>query len=54
MLPVYFKVGDFVDIQSISKGKGFQGVIKRWGFAKQPQTHGSMSHRRGGSYGNRE
>lgn len=52
--PTYFKVGDFVDIQSNSKGKGFQGVIKRWGFSKQPKTHGSMSHRRGGSYGNRE
>lgn len=52
--PTYFKIGDFIDVQSNSKGKGFQGVIKRWGFAKQPMTHGSMSHRRGGSYGNRE
>jgi len=40
-----------VDIVSTTKGKGFQGVVKRWNFAGGPASHGSMFHRRGGSYG---
>jgi large subunit ribosomal protein L3 len=46
-----FKPGDFVDIRGISKGKGFQGGMKRWGWSGGPKTHGSMSHRRVGSLG---
>lgn len=41
-----------VDIIGDTKGRGFQGVVKRWGFAGGPASHGSMFHRRGGSYGN--
>ena len=41
----------FVDIVSSTKGRGFQGVVKRWNFAGGPASHGSMFHRRGGSYG---
>ena len=49
-------VDDFKDVKSIdvvskTKGKGFQGVVKRWNFAGGPASHGSMFHRRGGSYG---
>ena len=46
-----FKPGDYVDITGISKGKGFQGGMKRWHWAGGPQTHGSTSHRRVGSIG---
>ncbi|KAA0258473.1 50S ribosomal protein L3 [Deferribacter autotrophicus] len=46
-----FKEGDFVDVQGISKGKGFQGVIKRHGFAGGPASHGSKFHRAPGSIG---
>lgn len=47
-----FKQGDYVDITGISKGKGFAGVMKRWGFAGGPASHGAhKSHRRGGSIG---
>ena len=46
-----FSVGDFVDIQGTSKGKGFQGVIKRHGQHRGPMGHGSMYHRRPGSMG---
>ena len=46
-----FKEGDRVDIQGSSKGKGFQGVVRRHGFAGGPDTHGSMSHRAPGSVG---
>ena len=46
-----FKPGDRVDIQGTSKGKGFQGVVKRHGFRGGPDTHGSMSHRAPGSVG---
>lgn len=45
--------GSLVDVTSISKGKGFQGVIKRHGFAGGPASHGSQFHRRSGSIGNR-
>ena len=46
-----FVAGDTVDIQGISKGKGFQGVIKRHGQSRGPMGHGSMYHRRPGSMG---
>lgn len=46
-----FAAGSFVDVIGTTKGKGFQGVIKRHGFAGQPMTHGSMMHRRPGSIG---
>lgn len=45
--------GDFVKITSKSKGKGFAGSVKRWGFAGGPASHGSKFHRRPGSSGNR-
>lgn len=45
--------GDFVKITSKSKGKGFQGSIRRWNFAGGPATHGSKFHRKPGSSGNR-
>ncbi len=46
-----FNVGDVVDVQGTSKGKGFQGVVKRYGFAGGCTTHGSMFHRAPGSIG---
>lgn len=46
-----FKVGDLVDISGQSKGRGFQGVIKRHGFKGGRATHGSMFHRAPGSIG---
>lgn len=48
-----FQQGQFVDVISTSKGKGFQGVVRRFKFAGQPETHGSMMHRRNGAIGNR-
>lgn len=46
-----FKDGDRIDITGISKGKGFQGTIRRYGHSRGPETHGSMYHRRVGSMG---
>ena len=46
-----FTAGEKVDIQGTSKGKGFQGVIKRHGQSRGPMGHGSMYHRRPGSMG---
>ena len=47
-----FEAGQFVDVAAVSKGKGFQGVIKRWNFSMQDATHGnSRSHRSAGSIG---
>ncbi len=46
-----FVVGDRIDVQGTSKGKGFQGVIKRHGQSRGPMGHGSMYHRRPGSMG---
>lgn len=46
-----FNTGDFVDVTGVSKGKGFQGGMKRWNWHGGPQTHGSTSHRRIGSIG---
>lgn len=49
-----FKAGDRVDVSGTSKGKGFAGVIKRWGFAGFPASHGTHEYfRHGGSIGNR-
>jgi large subunit ribosomal protein L3 len=46
-----FKTGDYVDVVGTSKGKGFQGVVKRHGFGGGRATHGSMHHRAPGSIG---
>ncbi len=46
-----FEAGELVDVQGLSKGKGFQGVIKRHGQHIGPKGHGSMYHRRPGSMG---
>ncbi|OGR31891.1 MAG: 50S ribosomal protein L3 [Desulfuromonadales bacterium GWD2_61_12] len=46
-----FAAGDIVDVTATSKGKGFQGVIKRWNFSGGRATHGSMFHRAPGSIG---
>jgi large subunit ribosomal protein L3 len=46
-----FQVGDRVDVSGISKGRGFSGVVKRWGFSGGKDTHGSMFHRAPGSIG---
>lgn len=48
-----FEVGQFVDVIGRSKGKGFQGVVKKHNFEGQPASHGSMMHRRNGAIGNR-
>jgi large subunit ribosomal protein L3 len=48
-----FAAGDLVDVIGRSKGKGFQGVIKKHGMHGQPMSHGSMMHRRNGAIGNR-
>jgi len=48
----FFRKGMLVDITGISKGKGFAGVVKRWGFAGGPRTHGQSDRERaGGSIG---
>ncbi|GAB4140567.1 MAG: 50S ribosomal protein L3 [Patescibacteria group bacterium] len=49
-----FQEGDKVKVSGVTKGKGFQGVVKRFGFAGGPKTHGSNFHRHGGSFGMRE
>lgn len=49
----YFADVEYVDISGISKGKGYQGVIKRHHFAGGPASHGSGFHRHGGSCGMR-
>lgn len=46
-----FQVGDLVNVSGRSKGRGFAGVMRRWGFSGGPQTHGSRSHRMPGSIG---
>jgi large subunit ribosomal protein L3 len=48
-----FAVGDVVDVIGRSKGKGFQGVIKKHNMDGQGMSHGSMMHRRNGAIGNR-
>ncbi|MCL6711944.1 50S ribosomal protein L3 [Pseudoxanthomonas sp. z9] len=50
-----FEVGQKVDVQGVTKGKGFQGTIKRWNFTMGDATHGnSLSHRAPGSLGQRQ
>lgn len=47
-----FKEGQFVDVQGKTRGRGFTGVMRRWGFAGFPKTHGTHEYRRhGGSIG---
>jgi large subunit ribosomal protein L3 len=46
-----FTAGEYVDVTCTSKGKGTQGVIKRWNQSRGPMTHGSHYHRRPGSMG---
>ena len=46
-----FEVGDRVDVAGISKGKGYQGAIHRFGFSRGPMEHGSKYHRHAGSMG---
>lgn len=46
-----FAAGDLVDVTGVSKGKGFQGAIKRHGQSRGPMAHGSRYHRRPGSMG---
>src|SRR3990172_2738949 len=51
-----FREGDYVDVTGQTKGRGFAGVVKRWGFKGGGASHGSMHHRApgsiGGHYGN--
>lgn len=50
-----FAAGQMVDVTGVSRGKGFQGTVKRWNFATQDATHGnSVSHRAPGSIGQRQ
>lgn len=46
-----FAAGDKIDVSGVSKGKGFQGTIKRWNAQRGPETHGSKFHRAPGSMG---
>ena len=46
-----FAVGEYVDVMGTSKGRGFQGVVKRHGFSGGPGSHGNTRHRRPGSMG---
>ncbi len=46
-----FETGEKIDVSGTSKGKGFLGVIARWGQHRGPMTHGSRYHRRPGSMG---
>ena len=46
-----FSEGEKINVAGVSKGLGFQGVVKRWDFAGGPKTHGSHFHRRPGSVG---
>ena len=50
---VIFEKDSYVDVSGITKGKGFQGVMKRFGFKGGPAAHGSRFHRGPGSIGNR-
>ncbi|WP_106639567.1 50S ribosomal protein L3 [Allosphingosinicella vermicomposti] len=51
----HYAVGQLVDIQGVTQGKGFAGAMKRWGFGGLRATHGvSVSHRSHGSTGNRQ
>lgn len=46
-----FEAGQWIDVIGTSKGKGFQGVMKRYHFSGQPMSHGHMMHRRPGGVG---
>jgi len=46
-----FEAGEFVHVSGVTKGKGFAGTVKRHGFGRGPETHGSDSHRQPGSIG---
>jgi len=46
-----FTAGDTVKVTGTTRGRGFQGVVKRWGFGGGPNTHGNTKHRRPGSIG---
>ncbi|MEF9938598.1 MAG: 50S ribosomal protein L3 [Clostridium sp.] len=46
-----FAIGDKIDVTAVSKGKGFQGAIKRFGHSRGPMAHGSKFHRHQGSSG---
>lgn len=46
-----FSDGEIVDVSGVSKGRGFAGTVKRHGFRRGPETHGSDSHRQPGSIG---
>lgn len=46
-----FTEGEKIDVTGMSRGLGFQGVVKRWDFAGGPRSHGSCFHRRPGSVG---
>ena len=46
-----FAEGETVKVTGTTKGRGFQGVVKRWGFGGGPNTHGNTKHRRPGSIG---
>ena len=46
-----FQVGEYVDVSGVSKGKGFQGGVKRWHYRGGDNTHGSMFHRAPGGIG---
>ena len=48
-----FEKGSYIDVTAVTKGKGFQGVIKKFGFSGGPAAHGSHFHRGTGSIGNR-
>jgi len=46
-----FEIGELVEVTGTSKGRGFSGTIKRHGFSRGPETHGSRNHRAPGSIG---
>jgi large subunit ribosomal protein L3 len=46
-----FEAGERVKVTGTTKGRGFQGVVKRWGFGGGPNTHGNTKHRKPGSIG---
>ena len=49
-----FADGDIVDVSAISRGHGYSGGVKRWGFHRGPMSHGSKYHRGVGSLSSRE
>ncbi len=46
-----FEVGAYVDVIGTTKGRGFQGTVRRWGFSRGPESHGSKNVREPGSTG---